>query len=39
MVSGGDAEGKDEPVGVMQERNSELSVLVNTVSTCVYEGY
>lgn len=39
VVPGEGGEGKDMPVGATQVRNSELSSLVNTVSTCVYEGY
>jgi len=38
VVPGEDVEGKNMPVGAMQVRNSELSALVNTVSTCVCEG-
>ena len=39
VVPGEGVEGKDVLVGAMQVRNSELSALINTVSTCVYEGY
>lgn len=39
FLPGGEGEEKDVPVGAMQVRNSELSALLNSVSTCSYEGY